>query len=389
MYSRLPSKLVELLGVLDPVIEQQIAPRASAVDAECIWPEHSLRALADAGLMGLLVPESLGGLGQGLLALSVVTERIGQACPSSALCYGMHLVASAVIAAKPTPYQQEQYLRPIAQGRHITSLALSEKGTGAHFYYFPETQLNPDGEDFILEGNKAFITNGGHADSYVISAAAPNEDDGEVSELSCVILDADSPGIQWNQPWRGFGMRGNSSRNVHFNQVRIPRQNLLGREGDQLWYIFEVITPYFLMAMAGTYLGIAQAALEAASQHLRNRRYTTFNRTLAQNESLQNRFADLWIAVEKNRALVRQAGALGDLDRTKALPYIFASKLDAGETAVMVTNEAMTLCGGSAYRENSRVAQLLRDARASHVMSPTSDILRQWTGKLLLGLPLL
>lgn len=130
--------------------------------------------VAEAGLLGLQVPVDQGGLGQGLLGLCVLTEAIARACPSSALCYGMHCVATAVIAAKATDHQREHYLKEIAAGRHVTTLALSEQGTGAHFY-LPETRLDADGEDFIVEGTKQFVTNGGHADSYVVStvAAAP------------------------------------------------------------------------------------------------------------------------------------------------------------------------------------------------------------------------
>src|SRR5690606_35365398 len=172
MSSRLSSTLIELQAAAERITEQQIAPRAREVDENCLWPAHSMRALAQEGLLGLHVPQSLGGLGQGLLALSVLTETIGKACPSSALCFGMHCVGTAVIAAKATSYQQERYLKPIARGEHITTLALSESGTGAHFY-LPETRLIQDGSDFIVNGTKQFVTNGGHADSYVVSTVAP------------------------------------------------------------------------------------------------------------------------------------------------------------------------------------------------------------------------
>jgi alkylation response protein AidB-like acyl-CoA dehydrogenase len=211
------------------IVDEVVAPCA----AGCHWPRESLDAFAAAGLTGLQVPARLGGHGCGLGELLFATELIGAACPSTALCFGMHCVGTAVIAAKATPWQEEHYLRPIAAGRHLTTLALSESGSGAHFH-LPGTTLTPDGAHFLVDGVKQFVTNGGHADSYVISTLA-----------------------------------------------------------------------------------------------------------------------------------------------------------DAGDTAVHLANEAMTICGGAAYRDNSRVAQMLRDARASHVMSPTTDLLRLWTGRSLLGLPLL
>lgn len=379
----------DLKIVTERVVDSAIAPHAERVDREGAWPEHSMRALGAAGLLGLQVPAHLGGHGQGLLALSVLTETIGAACPSSALCFGMHCVGTAVIAAKATSFHEDAYLRPIARGEHITTLALSESGSGSHFY-LPETALEVDGDHFLLSGTKQFVTNGGHADSYVVSTVVQGEQHPELAgDFSCLIVDEDTKGIEWLAPWDGFGMRGNSSRPMHFDRVHVPVRNLLGTQGDQAWYVFEVVAPYFLMAMAGTYIGVAQSALDAAGAHLRARRFSHSSQSLSEIESLQTRYAEMWMAVQKTRAFVREAARRADLGEADALPFLLSCKADAGETAVMVANHAMTICGGSAYRENSRVAQILRDARASHVMSPTTDILRTWTGRSLLGLPLL
>lgn len=381
----LSSKLVELKKIAEQVVDHAIAPFSEQVDRECMWPAHSMNALAEAGMLGLQVPEAFGGHGQGLLALSLITETIGKACPSSALCFGMHCVGTAVMAAKATDYQAEHYLHQIAQGKHITTLALSESGTGANFYW-SETSLTPQGENFLVNGTKQFVTNGGHADSYVISAASAKAEGGD---FSCLIVDQATPGIEWLAPWQGFGMRGNSSRGLRFQNISVPRKNLLGEEGDQVWYVFEVIAPYFLMAMAGTYLGIAQSALDAAGEHLRSRRYAHTGESLRHIDTLQSRYANMWIRVEKSRRLLYEAAQRGDLGDPEALPFILACKADASETAVYAANEAMTLCGGMAYRENSRVSQMLRDARAGHVMAPTTDMLKTWAGRALLGLPLL
>ncbi|MEJ7807845.1 MAG: acyl-CoA dehydrogenase family protein [Telluria sp.] len=376
----------KLLGLRDTaaVVAGQIAPFASEVDRDAVWPARSMAALSEAGLLGLQVPQHFGGLGQGLLALAVLTETLGQACPSSAMCYGMHCVGTAVIAAKASSYQADTYLSSIARGEHITTLALSESGTGAHFY-LSEMVITFTGGQFIANGTKQFVTNGSHADSYVISALSP--DSGEVGDLSCLIVDGGTAGIEWLEAWHGFGMRGNSSRAMQLTDVHVPSANLLGEPGDQIWYVFEVIAPYFLMAMAGTYLGIAQSALDAVGEHLRTRRYNHTGESLRHIDQLQTKYADMWIAVEKTRQLLYAAGERGDRGDPEALPFILACKADAAETAVAVTNEAMTMCGGMAYRENSRVSQMLRDARAGHVMSPTTD--KTWAGRALLGLPLL
>jgi alkylation response protein AidB-like acyl-CoA dehydrogenase len=207
----------------------------------------------------------------------------------------MHCVGTAVIAAKATADHEERYLRPIAQGGHITTLALSESGTGGHFY-LARTRLRAEGDDYLVDGAKQFVTNGRHADSYVVSTVASSAN--EAGDFSCLVIDRDTPGMTWCEPWQGFGM-------------------------------------------------------------------------------------------EKARALLHGAARLGDLGDPAALPYLLSCKAQAAETAVKVTNEAMTLGGGIAYRENSLLARLLRDARAGHVMAPATDLLKTRTGRSLLGLPIL
>lgn len=379
------SSLQELTRQL---VESDVAPKAAEVDANCVWPAHSMKALAQAGLMGLQVPTELGGHGQGLQALAAVTEVLARACPSTALCYGMHCVGTAVIAAKATGYHKDKYLLPIAQGRHITTLALSESGTGTHFY-LPSTRLTEQDDCFAVDGEKQFITNGGHADSYVMSVAPATGEAAQSGDFSCLVLDAQTSGLEWQSPWAGFGMRGSSSRGLRLEGAPVPKHNLLGEKGDEVWYVFEVIAPFLLVAIAGIFLGIAQAAVEATGLHLRGRRYGHTGEALADLDALQTRYASMWMTLEKTRGLVREAAARGDAGHREAMPYILACKADAGETAVQLANEAMTLCGGIAYRENSRVSQMLRDARASHVMAPTTDLLKLWLGRSLLGMPLL
>lgn len=385
MNEYLSGPLVRLVEQAETVAMTIAGPASEQVDRDAQWPEASMRALATGGLTGLTVPAHLGGHGQGLLGMAALTEVLGRACASTAMCFGMHCVGTAVIAAKATPAQQDAYLRPIARGEHLTTLALSETGTGAHFF-LPQTRMRPDGDGYLVDGRKQFVTNGSHVDSYVVSTSAEDAGGGE---FSCVVVDADREGVSWGAPWAGFGMRGNSSRPLTLDGVRVDGDRLLGAEGDQVWYVFEVVAPFFLTAMAGTYVGVAQAALDITLQHLRDRRHAHSGQALADVDLLQHRVGQLWMQVEKTRLLLFHAARLGDLGSPDALTAILASKADAATTAVNVVNEAMTLGGGIAYRENSTLSRLLRDARAGHVMSPTTDLLTLWAGRSALGLPLL
>lgn len=382
-----PEPLEHVLQRVREIARDIVEPAAAGIDAEARWPEAGIRALQRARLGGLVVPPAHGGLGHALVGLLQVSEVLGRACGSTALCFGMHCVAAAVIAAKATADQARRYLEPIAAGDHLTTLALSEPGTGAHFY-IPRAELHAASpEGFVVRGTKSFVTNGGHADSYVISTTTPNP--GDLGHFSCVVVPREAPGLAWGDAWAGCGMRGNCSRTVGLADVPVPRADLLGREGDQIWYVFHVVAPYFLTAMAGTYLGVAAAALEEARAHLASRRHEHSGSSLASSTVLQHRLGTLYGAVERARQLLYHAAREGDAGASDALPLITTAKAEIADTVCFVVGEAMTLMGGIAYRDDAAMARRLRDARASHVMSPTTDILRTWTGRALLGQPIL
>lgn len=380
--------MTALLLKVQEIAKDVVAPNAERTDKDARWPELGIRALQREGLGGLVIPTAYGGQGQGLTALVRVCETLGQECTSTAICYGMHCVGASVIAANATVDQQERFLAPICEGRHITTLSLSEAGTGVHFY-LPQAGLesvSPD--EFSLTGSKAFVTSGGHADSYVVSAVAASPE-APIGQFSCVVVPADSDGIRWGADWDGLGMRGNSSCTMELQGVRVPRSNLLGKEGDQIWYIFNVVLPYFLMAMNGTFLGVATTALDEARRHLIRRYHTHTGSSLAQTSVLQHRLGSLWAMLERTRQLTYHAAASFDAGDPDALTAVMAAKVEVADCVVSMVNEAMTLCGGIGYRSGSRLHRLLRDARAAHLMSPTTDILRVWIGRALLGQPLL
>lgn len=379
--------LEEVVRRARAVAEEVLAPQAESVDRDARWPEEGMRALQATGLGGLVVPRSAGGLGMGLSGLAQVCEALGGACASTAISFGMHNVAAAVIAAKATAEQVRDYLEPIARGQHLSTLALSEPGSGVHFY-LPETRLSRVEDGLHIRGQKSFVTNGSHADSYVVSAVALDEET-SIGEFSCVLVPRQADNLRWGPAWDGLGMRGNDARTLELADVAVPRRNLLGREGDQIWYFFHVVAPYFLVAMAGTYLGVATAALELARLHLGERRYSHRGSGLAQEPVLQHRLGVIWAQVARTRALVHYAAEAGDRGADDALPALCSAKAEVAECAVDVVNEVMTLLGGKGYGADSLVHRLLRDARAAHVMSPTTDLLRTWTGRALLDVPLL
>lgn len=377
----------EVVEVARRIAVAVLRPNAERVDREGKWPASNIRALLDGGLGGLVVPVDAGGLGFGLEGVARVCEVLAAECASSAISIGMHFVGSAVIAAKATPAQRERYLRPIARGEHLTTLALSEPGTGVHFY-LPETQLVARGDDLLVRGAKSFVTNGGFADSYVLSVA-PAGVDAAPGEFSCVVVRERTEGLSWAGDWTGWGMRGNSARSAQLVDVRIDRDDLLGEQGDEIWFMFNVVVPYFLMAMSATYLGVATAAFEAARAHLTERQHSHSGAALADHNIIQHRIGTLWAQVQRTRSLVYDAARLADLHHPDALPALCSAKAEVAEAGERVTAEAMSLVGGRGYAAGHVLQRLYRDVRAAHVMAPTTDMLRTWTGRSLLGRPLL
>jgi alkylation response protein AidB-like acyl-CoA dehydrogenase len=378
----------KILKRVQEICQEVVGPNAEQVDQAGSWPQQNLHALQVAGLAGLVVPKKSGGLGYGLFALAQVCEMLGKECASTGLCFGMHCVGAAVLSAKATEYQKKQYLEPICQGKHITTLSLSEAGTGSHFY-IPQTQLKKvSSKTYKINGTKTFVTNGSHADSYVVSTAVVDKN-AKPGLFSCVVVSKNTKGMQWGDEWHGLGMKGNSSRTLELKDVEISKKELLGKEGDQIWYIFSIVAPYFLIAMSATYLGIATSALHEAKNHLENRRYSVSGEKLSQNAILQHRLGTLWAEVERTRQLIYYAARLGDSNDPSAVIALSSAKAEVADTVVHVVNEVMTLMGGITYKNNGKLGRHFRDARAAHVMSPTTDILRTWTGRALLGLPLL
>jgi alkylation response protein AidB-like acyl-CoA dehydrogenase len=364
------------------VAEETLAPAAAAVDAAREFPRENFRALAAAGLLGLLAPAAQGGSGANLSTFAAVCEELGRGCASTAMCFLMHGCATATIAARASAEQAERWLRPIAEGRAISTLAFSERGTGAHFYN-PEIQARRNG-GYILSGTKSFVTSGGHADTYLALVKASPQAEG----LDVLVIEKDAPGLSFEGDWDGLGMAANSSIRMVLDDVRVPDTHAIGGEGAGTDLVFGVVAPTFLIGVAAVNVGIAQAALEAAVRHATTRTYPPDGKPLATIQAIQFYLAEMKIATDGARALVERAAALADAGDPGALPAVMEAKIAATDAVIEVTNKAMQVCGGQGYSRSLPLERHLRDGRASTVMAPTTEVLKEWLGKIQCGLPL-
>lgn len=362
-------------------VASEIRPTAATIDAERRFPEEHFRALSRAGLTGILIPEDHGGQGGDLTGLALACEAIGGACASTALCFLMHACGTAVIAAKATPEQAQRWLVPAARGETLATLAFSERATGAHFYSPEITARRRDGE-LVLSGRKSFVTSGGHAYLYPVLVNASGD-----PGLDVLVVTPDLAGVSFQGEWDGIGMAGNSSIEMVLDDVVLPADRLIGKEGDGQELVFDVVAPTFLIGLAAANVGIAQAALDAAAVHARERRHAS-GQSLAEVPAIQTHLADASVRTQSARHLTLAAAEAADAGEDAALPLVMQAKIGATEAAIEVTNLAMQVCGGQGYTGRLPVERHWRDARAGAVMAPTNEVLKEWVGKLLTGLPL-
>ncbi len=365
---------------LDRIIQEVVAPEAAAVDREGAFPQPAIDALAQAGILALTVPTEFGGAGEGLSAAADVVRRLADACGSTAMIVAMHYSATAMLVA--AGYADP--LRAIAQGRHLTTLAFSEKGSRSHFWT-PLSTATADGDDVVLDAEKSWVTSAHHADSYVWSSKPLNAE----GPMTLWCVDSSAPGLTSPGTFDGLGLRGNDSCPVTAVGVRIPRSAMLGGDGEGLDQALAVVLPWFLILNASASLGAMQALTAATSTHLVGTHLQHLGQSLAQQLPQRSRLAQMHITADANRTLIADAVAAVAEQRPEAPLLVLQTKASADQGAASVADLAMTACGGAAFRKELAIERRFRDSRAARVMAPTTDALLDFVGRALCGLPLL
>lgn len=362
-----------------------LAPAASAVDSDARFPEESIQALADNGFFGLLLPAESGGLGQSPSAFAAVVEELAQGCSSTAMIYVMHVTASQAIASSSTIADKDAVLREIAAGRHLTTLAFSERGSRSQFWA-PVSRLEEADGGFVTSAQKSWVTSASHANSYVSSAQKPGAQ--SPMESTIYLLNRTAEGVQIGENFDGLGLRGNDSVPVTLDNVAVPAGSLLTEPGAGAAMMLEVVLPWFVVGTSAMANGLCRAAITATSQHLSAGRVEVSNSELRDLPNLRARLAQMSVLTEQSRTLLAHtASAMEQPDEMTPL-YVLQSRLAAIEAATEVTDLAMKACGGAAFSKHLGIERLFRDARAGWVMAPTADHLREFVGRALTGLPL-
>jgi alkylation response protein AidB-like acyl-CoA dehydrogenase len=303
------------------------------------------------------------------------------------MIYVMHISATACLLAKSNQFIVEQFIKPIAAGRCLTTLAFSEFGSGAHFYA-PVSQAARRNGHFVLNCDKSFVTSAGEADLYVVSTRATNAAAAMKSDLFVVTREQAAACAEVSETWAGMGLNGNSSAPMKFSECAVPADQLLGQEGEGLGLMLQTVLPIFSLGIAAVNLGLAEAALRASVAHATARRYEHSGGVLAEIESIQHLVAEMKLSLDRTRALVSATAELVEAGDPQATLPVLEVKAAASETALEVTAKAMRVCGGAAYSKRLPVERFFRDSQAGNLMVPTTDILKGFIGKAVLGLPL-
>ncbi|HJT25795.1 MAG TPA: acyl-CoA dehydrogenase family protein [Pyrinomonadaceae bacterium] len=365
-----------------------LAPSAGENDTAGRFSTEAIQALGEAGLLGLLLPADLGGAGLGPRTFAAVTATLAEADASVAMVYVMHVLATASIsAARPNASEATRpILQDIAAGRHLSTLAFSESGSRSHFWApISRAQRNDDGVSIIA--HKSFVTSAGQAQSYVVSTLAPEGAGPTDSTLYLVV--AETPGLSVEGHWDGLGLRANASSPMSLNDCHVPSDFQLTDDGAGFPAMLNVVLPMFNLGTAAVGLGLCRAAVSATVSHLKNAKFEHLGQSLG--ESLPTLRAQLaTMQIETDGLSARIDDVIDHLENPgeTTMLRVLESKAAAGEVAINVTSTAMRICGGAAFSKQLCLERLFRDAHAGAVMAPTGDVLREFIGKSLLGIPL-
>lgn len=363
-----------------------LSTHAAGVDAAPRFPVEGIAALGAGGFFGLTLPTPVGGASQPPRVFAAVVEELARACPSTAMVYVMHVAAAQLIAASETLAGRDELLARIAAGRHLTTLAFSERGSRSNFWA-PVSRLVANGEGYTTSANKSWVTSASHADSYVSSAQAPNA--GSPTESVLYLIRRGQAGARISGSFDGLGLRGNDSAPVAIEALAVSRGDLLTPPGQGLTGMLQVVLPWFSIGTAAMAVGLCQAASDATARHLSGGSLEHVGGQLRDLPQLRARLAEMHVRTAQARALL--AFTCGDMETpSETTPlHVLSTRAAALEAALHVTDLGMRACGGAAFSRQLPIERLFRDARAGWVMAPTVDHLYDFLGRALTGLPLL
>jgi alkylation response protein AidB-like acyl-CoA dehydrogenase len=378
---RLTQDQVLLRDAVHELADERIAPRAADIDRTAEWPDDVRRMLAEQDIFGIPFAEEHGGLGADLLTLALAVEQISRVCATSGLILAVQSLGAIPIQVAGTPEQCARWLPGLASGEKLIAFALTEADAGSDPSGI-RTRAVRDGDDYLIDGTKRFISHGSVAD-YVVVFAVTNPDAEKPSRrLSAILVETDRPGFKVTRTEHKMGIRGSPTAELAFDGLRVPVGNRLGDEGQGFavaMQTFERSRP----GIAAQAVGIAQGALEVATRYANQRRQ--FGKPIGDLQMIQAMLADMDAATEAARHLLYTACQEIEAASPEGGRWAAMAKLVAGDTAMRVTTDAVQVLGGYGYIDEYPVERMMRDATITQLYEGTQQIQRLIVARSLLA----
>ena len=352
------------------IAEEKIRPVAAKHDQTEEYPWEIIKVIAEAGLFGLFIPEEYGGMCVNVLSLCIATEELSRACGGIAVCYAASALGTFPIVLFGSDEQKKKYLPDLASGKKVAAFAITEPEAGSDASAI-KTTAKKEGSHYILNGLKHFITNGGDAQNYVVIAMTDKSKGARGA--SAFIVEKGAPGFTFGKKEDKFGIRASSTRELIFTDCKIPKENLLSREGMG----FIVTMKTFDMSRPGVAaqaVGIAQGALDLTVKYAKERQQ--FGKSISSFQGIQWMLADMATEVEAARALVYSTARMVDAGIKDVAKASAMSKMYASDVAMKVTVDALQIFGGYGYMKDYPIEKYVRDAKITQIYEGTNQIQR-------------
>ena len=390
----------ELQAELIELCRTTLRENAVESDRNLIFPRKNFEALAALGLLGLLVSKELGGRGENHSCAAMVVETIARyGCASTAMCYCMHLGATAAVMfrAHDNPTLQA-VLKRVDKDVFIGTLSYSDPETGSHIWYPLSSKAERVEDGWKISKKSSWTTSGGFADWYIVQTTSPDFD-GDYADLSCFLVYADEI-VTEPSTWDGLGMRGNQSGALVVDNVVVPVDRMVGPIGDGALSNDEAVDPFFLICSSACWNGIAMGLMDITKRHTTRKTHADVGMRVADYPTIQDYVGESMMDTAASRAMTFQIAKVLDdvtdncdwsihadhelLVRSPLMHWLWMVKFTAAKNVTEVGDKMLHACGGSGYKPGIGIERYLRDGKAGWVMGPTNEILRQFIGKAVL-----
>lgn len=359
-----------------------IDPVATTLDNEGKFPKEIFDKMGEEGFFKLMIPKEMGGDGGTIKDHSEACMALAESSASVGLCYMMHNVALMCILGNGNNELKNKVVKDILESKKICALAYSEFGTGTHFY-IPEMKIEHKENSVILNGSKSMVTSAEYATYYLV--LVPSKEEGKIDNW---VVPIDKEGLSFEMKgWHGMGMRSNASCPMILKDVELENFYKIGEWGSGQEQVFTIVAPFFILGLASVYSGLGTAISRAANDHAIKRKYPD-GRSLSNIETVQIHLAKIYNRVAAAVSYTKHAAEKAVRGDTDAVIDIISARINASETAIETSIDAMRVAGGKGYNKSGPIERYMRDAYASQIMAPSVDVLTIWLGKLLTDQPI-